>query len=34
MPAERTKKARKEANALACGAWNRRVLGYRGPSAD
>jgi hypothetical protein len=30
--AERAKKARQEADRLACQAWNDRVLGYRGPA--
>src|SRR3984885_1141052 len=29
--AERAKEARKEANRLACEAWNQRMLGYQGP---
>jgi hypothetical protein len=32
MSAERTKKARKEADRLACDAWNMRMLGYKGPA--
>jgi hypothetical protein len=30
--AERAKEARKEADRLACEAWNARMLGYRGPA--
>ncbi|MDB5565222.1 MAG: hypothetical protein JWP84_1788, partial [Tardiphaga sp.] len=30
--AERAAKARKEADRLACEAWNYRMLGYRGPA--
>jgi hypothetical protein len=30
--AERAKEARKEADRLACDAWNKRMLGYRGPA--
>jgi hypothetical protein len=30
--AERTKEARKEADRLACEAWNQRLLGYKGPA--
>ena len=30
--AERAKEARKEADRLACVAWNHRMLGYRGPA--
>jgi hypothetical protein len=30
--AERAKEARKEADRLACVAWNQRMLGYRGPA--
>jgi hypothetical protein len=30
--AERAKKARKEADRLACEAWNFRMLGYKGPA--
>ena len=30
--AERAAKARKEADRLACEAWNQRMLGYRGPA--
>jgi hypothetical protein len=29
--AEHAQEARKEADRLACVAWNRRVLGYKGP---
>ena len=29
--AERAKEARKEADRLACEAWNQRMLGSRGP---
>src|SRR4051812_32359643 len=32
MSAERAKEARKEANRLACEAWNYRMLGYKGPA--
>src|SRR6201985_10159 len=32
MSAERAKAARKEADKLACRAWNCRMLGYKGPS--
>ncbi|MFK4505928.1 hypothetical protein LPJ38_32355 [Bradyrhizobium daqingense] len=32
MSAERAKAARKEADKLACEAWNYRMLGYRGPA--
>jgi len=32
MSAERAKEARKEADRLACEAWNCRMLGYRGPA--
>ncbi|MFB6463314.1 hypothetical protein [Bradyrhizobium tunisiense] len=32
MSAERAKKARKEADKLACEAWNYRMLGYKGPA--
>ena len=32
MSAERAKEARKEADRLACEAWNYRMLGYRGPA--
>jgi hypothetical protein len=32
MSAERAKEARKEADRLACVAWNYRMLGYRGPA--
>ena len=31
--AERAAAARKEADRLACEAWNKRMLGYRGPGA-
>ena len=30
--AERAKEARKEADRLACVAWNQRMLGYKGPA--
>src|SRR3954468_21382613 len=30
--AERAKAARKEADKLACEAWNQRMLGYKGPA--
>jgi hypothetical protein len=30
--AERADEARKEADRLACEAWNQRILGYRGPA--
>jgi hypothetical protein len=30
--AERAKEARKEADRLACKAWNMRMLGYKGPA--
>ena len=30
--AERAAKARKEADKLACEAWNMRMLGYKGPA--
>src|ERR1700721_3059545 len=32
MSAERAKHARKEADRLACDAWNMRMLGYKGPA--
>jgi hypothetical protein len=32
MSAERAKAARKEADRLACEAWNYRMLGYKGPA--
>jgi ribosomal protein S27E len=32
MSAERAKQARKEADRLACEAWNCRMLGYKGPA--
>ena len=32
MAAERAKEARKEADKLACEAWNKRLLGYKGPA--
>jgi hypothetical protein len=32
MSAERAKAARKEADTLACQAWNYRMLGYKGPA--
>jgi hypothetical protein len=30
--AERAREARKEADRLACDAWNQRMLGYKGPA--
>jgi hypothetical protein len=30
--AERAKAARKEADTLACEAWNKRMLGFHGPA--
>jgi hypothetical protein len=30
--AERARQARKEADRLACQAWNQRMLGYKGPA--
>jgi hypothetical protein len=30
--AERAKEARKDADRLACVAWNQRMLGYKGPA--
>ena len=30
--AERAKEARKEADRLACEAWNKRMLGFQGPA--
>jgi hypothetical protein len=30
--AERAREARKEADKLACKAWNDRMLGYKGPA--
>jgi len=30
--AERAKEARKNADLLACEAWNQRMLGYQGPA--
>jgi hypothetical protein len=30
--AAHTKEARKEADRLACEAWNKRMLGFRGPA--
>ena len=30
--AERAAEARKEADRLACEAWNKRMLGYQGPA--
>ena len=30
--AERAKEARKEADRLACEAWTKRMLGFRGPA--
>jgi hypothetical protein len=32
MAAERAKEAGKEADRLACVAWNYRMLGYKGPA--
>jgi hypothetical protein len=32
MAAERAKEARREADRLACEAWNYRMLGYKGPA--
>src|SRR6204780_4338677 len=32
MSAERAKEARKQADRLACEAWNYRMLGYKGPA--
>jgi hypothetical protein len=32
--AERAKAARKEADGLACEAWNKRMLGFRGPATS
>lgn len=32
MSSERAKDARKEADRLACEAWNYRMLGYKGPA--
>src|ERR1700722_18122952 len=32
MSAERAKQALKEADRLACEAWNMRMLGYKGPA--
>jgi len=32
ISAERAAAARKEADRLACEAWNKRMLGYRGPA--
>jgi hypothetical protein len=32
MSAERAKHARVEADQLACDAWNKRMLGYKGPA--
>ena len=32
ISAERAKHARKEADRLACEAWNYRMLGYKGPA--
>ena len=32
MSAQRAKEARKEADRLACEAWNYRMLGYKGPA--
>jgi hypothetical protein len=31
-PAERAHEARKQADKLACEAWNQRMLGYKGPA--
>ena len=30
--AEKAKEARKQADQLACAAWNDRMLGYKGPA--
>ncbi len=30
--AERAREARREADKLACEAWNQRMLGYKGPA--
>ncbi|MGJ4882977.1 hypothetical protein ACQR1N_20260 [Bradyrhizobium sp. HKCCYLRH1073] len=32
MAAERAAQARKEADRLACDAWNKRMLGFKGPA--
>ena len=32
MSEERARQARKEADRLACEAWNKRMLGYKGPA--
>src|SRR5262245_35876541 len=32
MSEERAREARKEADKLACEAWNKRMLGYKGPA--
>src|SRR5215475_6737453 len=32
MSEERARQARKEADRLACDAWNKRMLGYQGPA--
>jgi hypothetical protein len=32
MAAERANAARKEADKLACEAWNKHMLGYKGPA--
>jgi hypothetical protein len=32
MSAERAKEARREADKLACVAWNNRMLGFKGPA--
>ena len=32
MSAERARDARKEADRIACEAWNKRMLGYKGPA--
>ncbi|WP_315756760.1 hypothetical protein [Bradyrhizobium sp. SZCCHNRI2007] len=32
MAAERAARARKEADRLACDAWNKRMLGFKGPA--
>jgi hypothetical protein len=34
MSAERAREVRKEADLLACEAWNYRMLGYKGPASD
>ena len=32
MAAERAKEARRQADALACDAWSKRMLGFKGPA--